>query len=79
MKLWGERGRVNLASLDVLAEDSDLPDAEVLYEHQPAGAGDLPDLADDIASAVQEWLREGELSWDDGWPALDEPAFADSI
>lgn len=79
-RLWGEDGRVYLAALDVLAEDEALADGVVLYEYQPARVGDLPDLSDDIAGAVQDWLREDDtLAWDDGWPVLDEAAFADAV
>ena len=79
--MWAADGREwFMAALSVIAEDDDLRDSDVLCEYREPCADDLPDYAADIADAVQDWMREGEnLSHDDGWPCLNEQAFAAAI
>ena len=78
--LWWVHGDGGpLMPLDSLAEGS-MADHVVLEEYRAAEPRDLPDLADDVADAVSDWLRESDyLSHDDGWPVIDEAAFAAAI
>lgn len=79
--MWAAVGREwVLAALPVIAEDDDLRDSDALREYREPTAGDLPDYAAEIADAVQDWMREDQgLSSDDGWPCLNEQAFAAAI
>lgn len=76
---WAIEGREwVLGTLEQMTEDCG--DASILIEFREAEPSDLPDLAGDVADAVSDWLRESDyLSHDDGWPVIDETAFAAAI